>query len=151
MYIKDCRNYLSGELINIQKIIDDKIYTLTNTFKSLRKSSPRAKIYVLGYPFLFNRRYDANCSISEFIEPQEQEFLNTMTERLNHVIEKASLNSGVIFLSVTEAFSGHGICSEEEWINSFNSGESTIIELFHPNANGQRAYADVLRKVINGR
>ncbi len=148
LFNKDCQNYFSNKLISLQKTIDNQIYKLTNTFKKLKKVSPNAQILVLGYPYLFNRNYNEFCDINRFIELEEQEFLNNMTDRLNHVIENAALNAGINYLSVTEAFSGHEICSEDSWISSFDPTENALIESFHPNARGQKAYADVIKQAI---
>lgn len=136
----NCNNFFSNKIISIQKKIDSLSYNLRNIFETLKKAAPDAQIYVLGYPYLFGSKYDNSCNISIFIEPEEQKFLNNMTEQLNHVIKEAALDAGIIFLSVAEAFSGHGICSEDPWINSL---ESSLLESFHPNMKGQKAYADV--------
>jgi len=148
LFNSDCKNYFSNKMISLQKKIDAQFYKLATAFRTLKRAAPQAQIYVLGYPYLFNTKNNDSCEISKFIEIEEQKYLNDMTERLNHVIENAAFDAEVNFLSVTEAFSGHEICSEDAWINSFNTEENIFIELFHPNAKGQKAYAEIMQEAI---
>jgi hypothetical protein len=71
-----------------------------------------------------------------------------MSDRLNNVICQAATDAGFTFVPVTKAFEGHELCSENPWINHPN-----VIGRpqggFHPNWEGQKAYADALQAVID--
>jgi hypothetical protein len=69
--------------------------------------------------------------------------INCATAALNSTIEQAVLaaqTSGIniVYVDVTEEFAGHGIGSEEPFINSVGEGA------YHPNAAGYRAYAKAI-------
>jgi hypothetical protein len=71
---------------------------------------------------------------------------------LDRTIAQAAGAAGVQFVDVRPAFAGHEVCSRHEWIDFFVAPRAHRLSgpmgSFHPNAAGQRAYARVLRGVL---
>jgi lysophospholipase L1-like esterase len=112
--------------------------------QSVQAAAPNAKIVVTGYPYLFDP-IPANLPdpMSQFIYKATD-----LAEGLNGAIALAvdAVNAvdpdatEVQYVDVRSAFAGHGIISEEPWING-NTGNA---DGFHPNAAGYVAYYKAL-------
>lgn len=116
--------------------------SLVGTYSAVAAAFPKAQIYVLTYPRLFD---------PAFPDPVAVTLVNGATDALNQTIAGAVLatgNSRVALIDVTDRFAAHGIGSVDPWIAFGPSVES-----FHPNAAGNAAYAAAVREVatIRGR
>lgn len=115
---------------------------LVGTYTAAAAAFPKAEIYVLTYPRLFDPMYP---------DPVTAATVNGATDALNGAIGQAVALTGnprVSLVDVTERFAAHGIGSAEPWI-AFRPP----VESFHPNAAGNAAYAAAVREVatIRGR
>lgn len=116
--------------------------SLVGTYSAVAAAFPKAQIYVLTYPRLFDPMYP---------DPVTAATVNTATDALNGAIVQAvalTNNPRVSLINVTERFAAHGIGSSDPWI-----AFGTPVESFHPNAAGNAAYAAAVREVatIRGR
>jgi len=112
---------------------------LTSLYISVADAAPNALIVVTGYPYLFeilpgDPSADLKAQINDAIK-----LLNTTIQQAVAAADQAP-NVNIIYVDVTEEFAGHGIGSEEPFINS----ESDPIGAYHPNAAGYRAYAKAI-------
>jgi lysophospholipase L1-like esterase len=130
-------------LIAITNAVTDEQLTelyrdLTLLYSKVAKKAPNALIVVTGYPYLFEPDPN-NPIITAF---------NAATAALNTTIEtavKATHNDNIIYVDVTEQFEGHGIGSDDPFING---PTARFPEAFHPNAAGYRAYAKAISAAI---
>ncbi len=116
--------------------------SLAGTYTAVAAAFPKARIYVLTYPRLFDPMY---------ADPVTAATVNEATDALNGAIAWAVYSTGnprVSLVDVTARFAAHGIGSADPWIAFGPSVES-----FHPNAAGNAAYAAAVREVatIRGR
>lgn len=109
--------------------------SLAGTYAAVATAFPKARIYVLTYPRLFDPSYP---------DPVTAATLNNATDALNGVITAAVggvANPRVALVDVTDEFAAHGIGSAVPFISS-----TLPVEAFHPNAAGNAAYALALRE-----
>lgn len=115
---------------------------VASMIESVRAAAPNAKIVVTGYPYLFDPipagRTDA---MSEFIYRATD-----LADGLNGSIAAAAAATDpaaarVKFVDVRIAFAGHGIISNDPWINGAVPDSP---DGFHPNAKGYVAYYTAL-------
>jgi phospholipase/lecithinase/hemolysin len=106
-------------------------------------AAPNALIVVTGYPYLFESdRKNPNPIVTAF---------NAATAAVNTTIEdavNATRNDNIVYVDVTDQFEGHGIGSDDPFINDPNVFR--FPEFFHPNAAGYEAYADAISAAIRG-
>ncbi|MFL6181192.1 MAG: GDSL-type esterase/lipase family protein [Actinomycetes bacterium] len=123
-------------------VSDDGLLSgLTGLYKQVADRAPNALIVVTGYPNLFEppAEGDPNAAIINAV--------NSASAALNCTIEQAVANAkaagiDIVYVNVTEEFTGHGIGSKKPFINSEGVGA------YHPNAAGYRAYAKVIFAAI---
>jgi lysophospholipase L1-like esterase len=117
---------------------------LTSLYEMVAAAAPNALIVVTGYPYLFDQ--PANCApLPSTPSPSDiMGRINCATAALNSTIQQAvaaqDSEINIVYVDVTDEFAGHGIGSEEPFINS----ESDPIGAYHPNAAGYRAYAKAI-------
>jgi lysophospholipase L1-like esterase len=118
---------------------------LTELYAEVAAAAPNALIVATGYPLLFELvQGDPDLILKAQI--------NDATTRLNCAIESAVDNAqdadiNIVYVDVTEAFAGHGIGSEEPFINP-PPPLGTATEAFHPTASGYVAYAEAISAVL---
>ena len=120
-------------------LLDDVGDSLTDLYAAVDAEAPNALIVVTGYPYLFeilpgDPSANLKVQINDAIE-----LLNTTIQQAVAAADRAP-DVNIIYVDVREEFAGHGIGSEEPFINS----ESDPIGAYHPNAAGYRAYAKAI-------
>ena len=124
------------------------------------KAGEQAHILVAGYPQLLD-----STGIGFFVSKEEAQLVNTAVTNFNKAIEQVvneSRNAGIniSFVSVEEAFSGHGAYSDDPYINEIMFGpilqEQDLKDIgvssaysVHPNYKGACAYAKCVQEKIN--
>ncbi len=101
----------------------------SDTLAQIATASP-GRVVVLGYPHLLDpqpRRLP--------ISPGRALQLNRMTDQLNAALRHAAEASGATFVDVTDRFAGHGLGSEDPWINLDMDNLGATGNL-HPNRHG---------------
>lgn len=104
---------------------------LAAAYDAITAAAPNADVIVLGYPRLFNGE---ECNIITRISPEEQARLNTAADLLAEAVGTTAAAHGLRHLDMRDAFDGHAICDDTEWLNGISW---PIAESYHPNAAGQ--------------
>ena len=117
---------------------------LAAAFNQIQARAPFADIVVLGYPRLFapEGSFGDTCN---HIRAADVSWLNDRSAQLDGVISAAAGDAQVRFRSVAAAFSGHELCSGDEWLHGIvlEPGANTDNN-FHPTLNGHLAMRNQL-------
>ena len=118
---------------------------LDSLYKKIKERAPNARVFILGYPHIFEL---GNCGTFSLSDPVRKA-INDATSVLNGVTRKAALANGFAFINGETAFLGRGVCSTAQggaWLTDSSAGR----ELYHPNQDGHLAYAVVLDYAVRG-
>lgn len=134
--------------------IDERLDTLheelVDTYDEIQEQAPNARVVIVGYPELFEQ--EPRDSVSNLLFAEDQEWMNEQAGELNDMLRDAAREAGVEFIDPTEAFRGHGIGSDDPWINDLNWGGPGLSLVdpgsFHPNAQGHAAMAELVEDQI---
>ncbi|WP_049572967.1 SGNH/GDSL hydrolase family protein [Streptomyces sp. SBT349] len=99
-------------------------------YGAIRAGAPDAQVAVLGYPRIYEPGGDCSFGIGE----ESRTAINGAADNLHEVISKAAADHGFAYGDVRPAFTGHEICSGDEWLNSITL---PVGDSYHPNAAGQ--------------
>lgn len=102
-------------------------------YTAIADAAPNAEVVVLGYPRLFNGE---SCNVITRISAEEQALLNAAADLLAETIGTVAGEHGFRHIDVRDAFDGHAICDDAEWLNGLSW---PIAESYHPNRDGQSA------------
>jgi hypothetical protein len=100
--------------------------------------APAARIAVVGYPRLFDGE---DCDPATFFSSEEQADLNRAANLLDRTVGIEAEAFGFAFVDPRHAFAGHALCDPDPWLNGLST---PLVESFHPNAAGHRAYKRLL-------
>ncbi|MBQ0868539.1 SGNH/GDSL hydrolase family protein [Streptomyces smyrnaeus] len=103
---------------------------LDGVYNAITEKAPSAKVVVLGYPHIYKLGGDCVVGISE----KSREAINAASDDLNDVTAKRAADHGFSFGDVRPTFTGHEICSGDEWLHSVTF---PVDESYHPTAAGQ--------------
>ena len=120
--VRDAQEVISGTLPA----------ALDRTYQMIKTKAPKAKVYVMGYPRLFDES-NAYCGIAG-LSITKRRLLNEGADDLAGVIAGRAEAAGFTYVDVRDRFDGHGACATNPWINPL-----TVIppqNSFHPNASG---------------
>lgn len=139
---------LQGESACLTRIQQAKDYIantlpgkLDSVYDAIRGKAPSAKVVVLGYPHIYKLGGECNVGLSE----KSREAINSAADALNDVTAKRVADHGYSFGDVRPAFTGHEICSGDEWLHSVTL---PVDESYHPTAAGQSGgYLPVLEEL----
>ncbi|WAL74661.1 SGNH/GDSL hydrolase family protein [Kitasatospora sp. YST-16] len=115
---------------------------IDQTYAAIRQAAPNAKVYVLGYPHLFEPSpicWDLAPSLAARIT------LNDGNDALNNGLAQHATQAGFTFVDVRQAFSGRSDCSFlPSWINP----TLNLLAPLHPTADGYKyGYFATLKSV----
>lgn len=139
---------LQGESVCLEKIDEAKSYVsgtlpgkLDSVYNAISDKAPAAKVVVMGYPHIYKLNGECSVGISE----KSREAINSASDAINDAVAKRAADHGFSFGDVRGSFTGHEICSGDEWLHSVsipNIGES-----YHPTEAGQTSgYLPVLEQ-----
>ncbi|MGF1431861.1 SGNH/GDSL hydrolase family protein [Kitasatospora sp. LaBMicrA B282] len=127
---------LDGTSACLSSVAGDESYAqntlpgqLGQVYSAIRNAAPNAEVVVLGYPHL----YEVPGSCWFGISDTSRNAINGAADELDSVISTAAANAGFTYADVRSAFSGHEICSDDEWLHSTTL---PIDESYHPTAAG---------------
>lgn len=124
------------------------------------QANPGATILVTGYPHLFGS-VNKGCTVPAEVAGQVANVevtaaqagqVNLAVDLLNSTIaasvaatraSAAGANINVAYVDVVQTFKNHGVCDSTPWLQN---GSTTGPVLFHPDARGQKAYAQVIQQ-----
>jgi lysophospholipase L1-like esterase len=125
---------------------------LDELLPQITEAAGNATVVLLGYPELFTE--GAGCVALQLWDDDERRWLNDAAGRLDDAMRAAAARAGVHYVSVLDAFAGHGVCGPDgEFVNGPTAANLNDVfhgvvvgtGSFHPNAGGQRQYAATLR------
>lgn len=127
-----------------------------DTLKGLRAAYPGATIVAFGYPSVVD---DPNntCARAFRVGADELAWIkDTLLPTVNDAVKDAATEAGVVYVDVTAATAGHGVCSKDPWINGVTFGDDERLEKgflktpkfignesFHPNQKAHDAIASL--------
>ena len=113
--------------------------SLSELYTLVDNAAPNALIVVTGYPYLFEIvPGDPTAAIKD----QINDAITILNGTIQRAVEAQPDGVKILYVDVTAEFAGHGIGSEEPFINS--DGD----DAYHPNAAGYRAYAKAIFAAI---
>lgn len=140
-------NCAETEFVNeaISRVTDEMFRNVRDTFVALRLAFPGATIFAFGYPGVVDDPADT-CWRAPRIRPGELAWLKLeLLPTVNAAIADAAAEAGVVYVDITAATAGHGVCAKQAWINGVRFGDDTFgwsslpipklvaNESFHPN------------------
>ncbi|MGH3432199.1 MAG: SGNH/GDSL hydrolase family protein [Thermocrispum sp.] len=133
-----------GDIDEANRIIRDELPgRLDGLYTDIRNRAPAAKVVVVGYPRIFNGE---ECNGLARISPREQQRLNETADLLAGTISARASAHGFSFVDVRDAFNGHAVCDDVEWVNGLSD---PIMESYHANGAGHRdGYAPLVTPQI---
>jgi len=102
---------------------------LDSLFAAIKSRAPSAHVVVLGYPHLYK--------ITSFcigLSNTKRNKLNEGSDVLDTSVSQGASRAGFTFSDVRDEFSGHELCSGDDWLNSVTL---PIGNSYHPTALGQ--------------
>jgi lysophospholipase L1-like esterase len=121
-----------GKINTAQNYINNTLPgSLSTLYASITSKAPNAKVVIVGYPRLFNGE---DCNAGTWFSPSEETRLNQTADLMNSKLSAAASAKGFAFANPTNAFIGHAVCGNPEWLNGLSN---PISESYHPNTTGQ--------------
>lgn len=133
-WLSDCEGAIAGGRAVLQQELPGRYDAVLGAISS---GAPHADVRISGYPHLFNGQ---DCNAATFFSAAEMAELNAATDELDTLVEQKTTAAGFTYLDPRAAFMGHAVCDDVEWINGLSW---PIVESFHPNRDGNIAYADI--------
>jgi hypothetical protein len=143
--------------------------TMTEALLAIHQRAPRARVYVTGYPRLFGLTgYNAfGCQVGMlgaaplYVTSEDVRWLREKADGLNAAIRTGvaeARRQGVraTYVDVATPFTTHNVCGAgTPWVNGVVFTPTNPPQIspasFHPNADGQRAYADAVARAMHRR
>lgn len=123
---------------------------LVDRYREIKEKAPNARVIIVGYPPLFVT--DPSDNYGNLLFAEDQVWMNEVAGDLNAMLAAAAQEAGVEFVDPTQAFDGHGIGSDDPWINDLDLGGPGFAianpSSFHPNAAGHAAIADLVQQQL---
>mgnify|MGYP001223996742 CR=1 FL=1 len=114
---------------------------LDAVYDAIAAAAPNAEVVVLGYPHMY--QLGGGCLLG--IAEESRAAINGASDVLNEVISERAAGHGFAYGDVRPAFSGHEICSSDEWLHSVTL---PVEESYHPTAEGHSGgYYPVLEQL----
>jgi GDSL-like Lipase/Acylhydrolase family len=137
------------------------IHSFSATLRAIHSAAPNARVYIAGYPRLFQVTNNRDCVIGQArlpggahaaikVTPYDAAWLDAGAALVNELATAAAARAGrwATFVNVAGRFSGHGICSTNPWLNPVSAtvtplGNELVTAVpgsLHPTVEGQNAY-----------
>lgn len=133
-WLSDCEGAIAEGRAILQNELPGRY---DNVLAAIDTGAPNADVRISGYPHLFNGQ---DCHVATFFSAEEMAELNAATDELDALVEQKTTGAGFTYLDPRAAFDGHAVCDDVEWINGLSW---PVVESFHPNRDGNIAYADI--------
>ncbi len=141
-WMSDCAGAVAGG----RAILEDQMPgRYDSLFAAIRAKAPNADVVVAGYPHIFNGE---DCNALTFFSPSDEQLIDDATDDLD-TLEHGKANAhGFSWVDVRSQFTGHEVCGVDgEWLNGLSY---PITESYHPNRDGNQAYAAAISPVLTG-
>ncbi|MFE7592138.1 SGNH/GDSL hydrolase family protein [Kitasatospora sp. NPDC057512] len=148
-----CRDhYAAGSGTDeVQRKVDAAGDRIGQVLQDVKKRSPKAKVYVIGYPGLLPAD-PASCLpvLGNAVAASDLAFLVEKQQQLNGMLKKRADAAGAVFVDLAGPSAGHDMCAGEDkrWVEPPLPAQGSAP--IHPNAKGQEAMSGVVLKAIKG-
>ncbi|MEW2514450.1 SGNH/GDSL hydrolase family protein [Streptomyces sp. NPDC046870] len=123
--------------------IDAHTYpALKSALRGVRAKAPRARVAVLGYPWITPATADPSCFVRLPVATGDVPYLHALQAHLNAVVRRAAEETGATYVDFSEVSAGHDACQAvgTRWIEPLLFGQNVVP--VHPNALGERRMAE---------
>ncbi|RKT18088.1 GDSL-like lipase/acylhydrolase family protein [Streptomyces sp. 1114.5] len=148
-----CRDhYASGDGTDeVQHRVDAAGVRLGQVLQDVKRRSPQARVYVVGYPTVFPAD-PSGCLplLGRTVAVGDVAFLAEKQQQLNAMLRQRAQAAGAVFVDAAGPSVGHDMCAGEgeRWVEPpFPVGGLAPI---HPNAKGHEAVAGLVLKALKG-
>ncbi|NNH72431.1 SGNH/GDSL hydrolase family protein [Nocardia uniformis] len=112
--------------------------------------APNARIVMVGYPELFPAGQDTVCfnafGVVRFVQPRGRAAIE-FVDRLDRAQREAARLLDIDFFDARRATAGHGLCTEDSWINDFQDPRDPNAIPFHPSVRGDAEMASGIHEL----
>ncbi|MCL2585061.1 MAG: SGNH/GDSL hydrolase family protein [Streptosporangiales bacterium] len=105
---------------------------LKTMFADIHADAPNARVILLSYPHF----YDMSVAVCIGLDKTKHTDLNNGVDVLDSVLQTAAAADGATFADARGQFSGHELCSGDNWLHSVDL--ANISESYHPTATGHK-------------
>ncbi|MGW0925834.1 SGNH/GDSL hydrolase family protein [Streptomyces sp. NPDC002755] len=141
-------HFAGGTGDQITQAISETAPKVRNVLRGIRHRSPHARIVVVGYPDLFPDT-GVGCTSAEVpLAMGDFPFLRDKEKELNAMLARQARYAGAEYVNTYAATVGHDLCQPtgQRWIETF--APQTPAAPVHPNAEGEKAMADAVQRVL---
>ena len=122
---------------------------LVRAMRAVRAKAPNARVAVLGYPHIMPSTYEPCPGFP--VAPGDMSYTYGIENTLNDALEKAADVTGVTYIDVATASTGHDSCKPVgvRWVEPLIPSVQPVP--VHPNALGEKRMAEIAGKVLQAR
>lgn len=136
---KPCTNHFGGSQFDL---VNNETYpAIVQTLQGIKARAPKARIAIAGYPQIMPQD-GTSCFLTMPIAKGDVPYLNQLEKTLNSAVSRAAAATGVTYVDMWTASTGRDACKPAgtRWVEPALWGTSYVP--VHPNAAGERAYAN---------
>ncbi|WP_406198345.1 SGNH/GDSL hydrolase family protein [Kitasatospora sp. NBC_01560] len=149
-----CREHyasVGGAADQVQRKVDAAGERLGQVLQEVRRRSPQARVYVVGYPSLLPAE-PASCVpvLGNAVAAADLGFLVEKEQQLNAMLKQRAEGAGAVYVDAAAPSAGHDMCAGEatRWVEP--PFPASGLAAIHPNARGQQGVADAVLKAVRG-
>ncbi|MFD0277049.1 SGNH/GDSL hydrolase family protein [Kitasatospora sp. NPDC127111] len=149
-----CREHYAtagGAADQVQRKVDAAGERLGQVLQEVRRRSPQARVYVVGYPTLLPAD-PASCVpvLGSTVAAGDLGFLVEKEQQLNAMLQRRAEAAGAVFVDAATPSAGHDMCAGEaaRWVEP--PFPASGLAAIHPNAKGQQGVAAAVLKAVRG-
>jgi hypothetical protein len=132
---------------SFEDTIRDTTYpSLVNALRAVRAKSPRAKVGILGYPWIMPAT--GGCFDKMPVAKGDVPYVRGIQATLNDAVRRAAAATGVTYVNMNTVSNGHDACQPigVRWVEPVLQGTNPVI--VHPNALGEAQMAAQAMSVL---
>jgi hypothetical protein len=120
--------------------------SLVNALKAVRARSPRARVAILGYPWIMPAT--GGCFDKMPIASGDVPYVRGIQATLNDAVRRAAAATGTTYVNLNTVSNGHDACKPigVRWVEPVLQGTNAVI--VHPNALGEAQMAAQAMSVL---
>lgn len=120
--------------------------SLVKTLRAVRAKAPRAKVGILGYPWIMPAT--GGCFLKMPVAKGDVPYVRGIQWTLNDAVRRAAAAAGVTYVNLNTVSDGHDACKPigVRWVEPVLQGTNPVI--VHPNALGERQMAAQTMQVL---
>ncbi|MEV0531786.1 SGNH/GDSL hydrolase family protein [Kitasatospora sp. NPDC050463] len=149
-----CRDHYAsagGAADQVQRKVDAAGERLGQVLHEVKRRSPQARVYVVGYPTLLPAD-PASCLpvLGRTVAEADLGFLAEKEQQLNAMLKRRAEAAGAAFVDAAAPSAGHDMCAgaAARWVEP--PFPAPGLAAIHPNARGQEGLAAAVLKAVRG-